>query len=722
MMGNIGIYLALTGAIIAAAAFFISSFLNSSSALKLSRFAFYLHALSIVTASIYLLLALLNHKFQYYYVYAYTEKALDFKYLISAFWAGQEGTFLLWALCGAVVGLVVIKYERKYEPQVMTIVSAAQFFLLLFLVVQSPFRLLPQVPLDGAGLNPLLQDPWMVIHPPVVFIGYTLLLVPYALALAGLWRREYHDWVTRALPWALAGWVTLGAGIIIGGYWAYRVLGWGGYWSWDPVENASLVPWLTAGAVIHGYLVQKRSQKLVFTNIFLSLITFVFILYATFLTRSGVLADFSVHSFVETPLTNYLILFILFFLGAGLLSVAVRYREIFASTSAGPVEKGISKVTLLIYGLAVLVASAVLISLGTSSPVLTSFWGSPASVDQSFYLITNTPIAIILSFLLAAIPFLKWRKEPLSQVVNRALPFLIGSGVGAAAAAAGGISSPVSLLYITAAVFALLSSGFELYRSLRGRGIKWSGGHLAHTGVALTLIGIIASMGYTQSEIVTLSQGFRQEVMGYSLLYEQKLYDEEKEQDIFELIVEDGRNTFQATPRMHFAGREPRLMREPFIRRYLWGDFYVSPLEQQQKKPGLVLKFTPGELRVVRGMQVTFLGFEILDHGEKIEVEALLEVTSADKTVTLAPKYYSDGKDHFSEASTTPDDGKAILESVHPEEEAAFIRFVSPFDEGASREVLVLEISFKPLITVLALGTVLLMAGTFIAAWRRFTE
>ena len=721
MIGNIGIYISLIGAIVAAAAFFISSSSGNKSVLKYSRFCFYLHTLGLVVSSIYLLVALLTHRFQYFYVYAHTEQTLELKYLISAFWAGQEGTILLWALLGAIIGLFIMKWEQQFEAPVMTFVAVCQAFLLLFLAVQSPFRLMSPIPLEGAGLNPLLQDPWMVIHPPVVFIGYALLFVPFALALAGLWRRDYHGWVLRALPWALVGWATLGAGIFIGGYWAYRVLGWGGYWSWDPVENASLVPWLTASAMIHGYLVQKRYQILAQTNIFLSIITFIFILYATFLTRSGVLADFSVHSFAQTPLTSYLIAFILFFLVIGLALFFARFGEI----PTGQNENGISRATLIVYGLTVLVASAVLISLGTSSPVLTTLWGAPSSVDQSYYLMTNTPVAIVISLLLAAIPFLSWKREPLNVVLNRALPFFIGAAIATVGAALIGILSPVSLLYIAAAAFALLSSVYELYHCFRSRGVKSSGGHIAHTGVALTLIGIIASMSYSQSEIVTLTKGARQTAMGYTLTYEQKVFDEEKEQDIFEINITDGKKTFTATPRMYLAGREPRLMRKPSVKRYLWGDLYISPIEEQQKKPGIVMGFTPGESRVVRGMEVTFLGFELTEH-ESMEdvtaVDALLEVRFGDVTEIIAPGFSGEGAELSHEPSSTPDGGEVILEGVHPDEGLAHLRFISPYDSHISREILFVDISFNPLILVLALGTVLIMGGTIIAAWRRFTE
>ena len=186
------------------------------------------------------------------------------------------------------------------------------------LVKQSPFRFLAEVPPDGSGLNPLLQDPWMVIHPPVMFAGFASLSVPFAFAIAALWTKRWDGWVIRAMPWALFTFVCLGTAILMGGYWAYKTLGWGGYWAWDPVENTSLVPWLATTALVHGMYLQKAREKHRKINIILAIFAFCTILYGTFLTRSGVLADFSVHSFVDLGITGWLVAIIVVFLVGGL--------------------------------------------------------------------------------------------------------------------------------------------------------------------------------------------------------------------------------------------------------------------------------------------------------------------------------------------------------------------------------------------------------------------
>ena len=200
------------------------------------------------------------------------------------------------------------------EGHIMFFYLLVQIFLLVLLLKKSPFALLPDVPPDGRGLNPLLKDFWMVIHPPVVFVGYAALAVPFAYALAALTANKYEDWVRLTLPWAGFSCLSLGAGIFIGAYWAYKVLGWGGYWGWDPVENASLVPWILSVAMIHGLILERTKRIFRRTNLLLAILCFLLVVYATFLVRSGVLGDFSVHSFADLGITGYLLIFMVFFL------------------------------------------------------------------------------------------------------------------------------------------------------------------------------------------------------------------------------------------------------------------------------------------------------------------------------------------------------------------------------------------------------------------------
>src|SRR5659263_312697 len=296
--------------------------------LLFARRLYYAYVFSVLLASFLLLTRLISHDFRISYVASYSGRDLPFYYLFSTFWAGQEGSFLLWLFWGALIGLFVLRSAKEQEAPVMVVYLASFLGIVAILVKQPPFRFLAQIPPDGQGLNPLLQDPWMVIHPPVMFSGFASLSVPFAFAIGALWMKRWDGWVVRAIPWALFTFVTLGTAILMGGYWAYKTLGWGGYWGWDPVENTSLVPWLATVALVHGMSLQKARAKHRKINIILAILAFCCILYGTFLTRSGVLADFSVHSFIDLGITGWLVGIILVFLIGGLGLLAFRWKEI----------------------------------------------------------------------------------------------------------------------------------------------------------------------------------------------------------------------------------------------------------------------------------------------------------------------------------------------------------------------------------------------------------
>ncbi|PJB72884.1 MAG: hypothetical protein CO096_06990, partial [Armatimonadetes bacterium CG_4_9_14_3_um_filter_66_14] len=245
--------------------------LRSGSLTRGARVCWYVQCVVLAVAAAVLWRAILGHDYAYEYVVGYTSNDLGFWYLLSAFWAGQEGSFLLWAILTGAIGLFLSWRASDYERETMVWVALVQLCVFVLMLLKSPFApVAGQVPSDGSGLNPLLQNPWMVIHPPLVFLGYAAMVLPFAFAMAALMKREYEGWVTRSLPWCGFAWLTLGAGIIVGGYWAYETLGWGGYWGWDPVENASLVPWLIGTALLHGLIVQKSTGSLRPLNFFLA--------------------------------------------------------------------------------------------------------------------------------------------------------------------------------------------------------------------------------------------------------------------------------------------------------------------------------------------------------------------------------------------------------------------------------------------------------------------
>ncbi len=357
-LGNLGHFftvLMFVTAILATYFYFKAERKQSDVFNKFARRNFYIHAFSVVAIFVILFAIIFNHRFEYYYAWRHSSKSLPVYYMISCFWEGQEGSFLLWLFWNAVIGLILIKKSKKWESSTMAIVSFAQIALSSMLVGfhygafkfgSSPFDLLReqrpdflQIPIlgqigvgnylqvftDGNGLNQLLQNYWMVIHPPTLFFGFAVAIVPFAYSIAGLWRKEDRSWIDPALIWALICVGILGTGIIMGGFWAYESLSFGGYWAWDPVENASLLPWLIMAAAVHLLLISKNTGRHLFTSHLLTQLSFWLVLYATFLTRSGILGEASVHSFTDLGLSGQLLIFLLAFI---VISLTATYTKI----------------------------------------------------------------------------------------------------------------------------------------------------------------------------------------------------------------------------------------------------------------------------------------------------------------------------------------------------------------------------------------------------------
>jgi len=343
-LGHALTVISLVGAMLAMSGYFHGTRTGSVEWTRLGRLGFRMHSLAVLGIVVMLFIMLFNHWFEYDYVWKHSNLAMPMKYIASCFWEGQEGSFLLWTFWHVVLGNILIWRAKNWESPVMTVFATVQVFLAIMIlgvyvgdvrVGSSPFLLIRELPeniglpwtamanylstipqfADGRGLNPLLQNYWMVIHPPTLFLGFAATLVPFAYALAGLWKKDKLGWIAPALPWTFFGIMVLGTGILMGGAWAYEALSFGGFWAWDPVENASLVPWITLVGAGHLMLVNKRKPTALFSLFLLTLITFILVLYSTFLTRSGVLGDTSVHSFTGDGMLPGLLTFLLFFIG-----------------------------------------------------------------------------------------------------------------------------------------------------------------------------------------------------------------------------------------------------------------------------------------------------------------------------------------------------------------------------------------------------------------------
>lgn len=345
MTGRACIAIAFASGLLALISYLIASHRKAARQgpyMRLGRQAFRVHSVALLGIIACLLTIVIQGYYEYHYAWKHVSNDLPLQYVFSAFWEGQEGSFLLWGFWQIVLGNILIFSVKEWEAPVMSVMATIQVFILSMVlgvyffghkVGSDPFLLIRELPdylstklpkdylqaypqfQDGQGLAPLLRNYWMTIHPPTLFLGFASTSIPFAYAIAGLWRRDLVGWLRPAIPWSFFGIGILGAGVLMGGAWAYEALSFGGFWAWDPVENASLVPWILLLGAGHLMIVNKKRQSSLFTTFLLTLSAFILVLYSTFLTRSGILGDSSVHSFTEDGMFAHLLLFLLFFIG-----------------------------------------------------------------------------------------------------------------------------------------------------------------------------------------------------------------------------------------------------------------------------------------------------------------------------------------------------------------------------------------------------------------------
>src|SRR5450432_3426294 len=496
---------------------------------KMARFAFLVNVVSvfIVFATIFYIIK--QHYFEYNFAWEHSSRNLDPKYMLSCIWEAQEGSFLLWMMWNGVLGTILMFRGRQWEPTLLTIISFAQLCLTTMILGvyifshplgHSPFMLVRQLDIfqnapifqradylsipqmqDGQSLNALLQNYWMVIHPPILFLGFSSTLIPFAFAVSGLWKKEYGSWTKTALPWTLFSCCILGTGIMMGAAWAYESLTFGGYWAWDPVENASLVPWLVLVAGLHTQVVYNATKHSLRATYLFLILGFTLILYSTFLTRSGILGDSSVHAFVGSGLNLQLILLIVVFFVPAFILYIIRLKEIPHLTKE---ENTWSREFWMFIGALVIFLSAIFIMIATSLPVLNDIFKTKWSTgdDPKFaYNRIEIFIAIILGLLTATVQYLKYKNSSPSQVLKKLWP---------ATAVALIISVCISVfgdiqytqygtgfqaaihLALFAGIYSVVANSAYIFNSMKGR-FKMAGASIAHVGFGLLLVGILIS-------------------------------------------------------------------------------------------------------------------------------------------------------------------------------------------------------------------------------------
>ncbi|MES2679139.1 MAG: cytochrome c biogenesis protein CcsA [Bacteroidota bacterium] len=595
-LGNGFVVLSFVAALFSCVAFFLTR--NNPSFVKLARLAFNLHGFAVVGIAGTLFFMLFNHFFEYHYVWQHSNTSMDMKYILSCFWEGQEGSFLLWTFWNVVLGLI-LKWQLKngdWEVPVMMVFALVQVFLASMLlgvyvidykIGSNPFLLLREQPdfnmpfvknveslaKTARGLNPLLMNYWMTIHPPTLFLGFASTLVPFAFSIAALWNKKYTQWQGLALPWTYFGVLILGIGILMGGAWAYEALSFGGFWAWDPVENASLVPWLVLVAAAHTMIINKNKGGSLFTTHFLTIGSFLLVLYSTFLTRSGVLGDASVHAFTDLGMTGQLVIYVLTFI---FISVALLIRDqlfrvcytvISLLILAAGIIYGYKRILLMIWipasalitvfsyyryfpkekdeeelfsrefwmflGSLVLILSSLIITYFTSIPVVNKLFGTDYAPPKPFvYNAWMVPFVIILMLLIAAAQFLKYKKTEGKKFLKRvsysfalallfgtvcAVPLYFLNGFGESDTTNQWNMISYGLLLITS-LFAVFANFDYWLIVLKGK-ISKSGAAIAHIGFALLLLGALIS---TSKKVVLSKNTSQRKVSGLGADYDDK--------------------------------------------------------------------------------------------------------------------------------------------------------------------------------------------------------
>lgn len=530
MLGNFFVVFAFAACMISCVSYFLSTRKNveSENWLHLARLSFRLHSVALIGIFVSLFYIIYNHYFEYHYAWAHSSTTLPTRYMISCFWEGQEGSFLLWAFWQGVLGNILIFTARSWEKEVLGIVSLSQVLILSMLlgveilgqhVGSSPFILLRKAlaaPIfqradylsfikDGNGLNPLLQNYWMVIHPPTLFFGFASMVVPFAFAIAGLLQKRYDEWIKAALPWALLGVMILGTGIIMGSFWAYEALNFGGFWAWDPVENASMIPWLTLIGAVHVMMAYRSSGHAYFTALFLTIISFILVLYASFLTRSGILGETSVHAFTDLGMSGQLIIYIAVFLIISLFLVIKNWKHLPISKKD---EATYSREFWLFIGALVLAISCFQIIITTSIPVVNAIFGTkiaPPLSPVQHYNQWQTPMAVLVLLIAGFSQFMKYKNTEPSRFYISILVSVIASGIIAAPIIYFGnfYKNPVFILLIFAAVFSIISNGKILNEAVRGKW-KLAGSAIAHIGFAMMLMG--ALIAASSSSVISVNR------------------------------------------------------------------------------------------------------------------------------------------------------------------------------------------------------------------------
>ena len=601
LLGSGSLLVALGVAVFGAIALVVGARSRRSDMLRSGELAVYAVWGLVTIATLAMIYGLVAHDFSIRYVAMVGSRATPLFYTVISLWGALEGSILFWIFVLSSLSALVTYQNRTREGTLVPYAGAvllliSVFFLILLAGPANPFGLVSPIPPDGPGPNPLLQNhPLMAVHPPLLYLGYVGMSVPFAFAIGAVLSGEIDNdgWIRITRRWTLVAWMFLSAAIIAGMWWSYEVLGWGGYWAWDPVENASFIPWLTATAFLHSVMVQERRGLLKLWNLNLIVATFALTILGTFLTRSGVLS--SVHAFSEGPIGMYFLGFIAVVLIASFALVAGNSERL---RPTGSLDAAVSRESVFLLNNLFLTAFTITVLVGTLFPLVAeAARGVKVSVGEPFFNRMTLPICAALLFLMGVGPALPWRVATKETMRRQLLPPTVAAVVGLLVSLVIGVRSPYALAVFAFGAFALAANvrefidGAMARRRAHGEAMPIAlgrlvtanrrryGGYVAHLGILIVALGIGASSTFRTEREATLRKGQSMDIGAFTVRLDDVFYREEPQRGVMAAavtILRDGREAGQMEPRMNFYPTSDQPIPTPSVRSRPAGDLYIN--------------------------------------------------------------------------------------------------------------------------------------------------
>ncbi len=637
-LGNVCIVLTIGLSVFGAISFLIARKAESEMAGALGRGTLYASFILMTVANLAMIYALLSDDFAVSYVAHVGSRETPRWVSAISLWSSLEGSILFWGwiLSGysAVCTYVYRENKEKMMPWVgLTLLVVQFFFALLLALPANPFQPVNPVPPNGPGPNPLLQNHWlMAVHPPFLYMGYIGFTIPFAFAVACMLETDLPvEWLTRIRRWILFSWSFLSAAIMLGGWWSYAVLGWGGYWAWDPVENASFMPWLAGTALVHSIIVQEKRNMLPVWNVLLTVVTFLLTLLGTFLTRSGVLE--SVHSFTESDIGPYFLVFMVFILASSLALMIWRAPEIRKTKQLGRIESVFSLETLFLFNNLLFISFCFVVFLGTLYPlVVEALQGKRISIGEPYFDQMTIPIAGMILLLMSMGLITPWKKaNPAAVIKSAAVPFLLGALVTVLTAVLGGRSPGVLCVVLLSSVATFIMAADFLKAASRRRSDWWRlfvekprryCGFIAHIGALMIFVGIAFSKTYEVEHELTMKKGETAQFQEYALAFREiEAEDTPQRYEVRALIDvynKAGKKISHLTPQMNFYPMSQQPIGSPAVYSTLVDDLYLTLVQFEKDgssvsiraidTPAVVWIWIGGTIVMVGGLLALSLG------------------------------------------------------------------------------------------------------------------